>query len=203
MRFADLPLAEAEGAILAHSVRAGDLAYKKGRRLSSEDLAALDAAGVRSVMAARLDPEDVHEDEAARVVAAAAAGAYLRVDKPFTGRVNLFAEQAGLVRLDAARIDRLNKVDEAITIATLPAFAPVEPKQMVATVKIIPFGVARPLVEQCAAVAAEGGPLVEIAPQILAGAQRQAAQATRGQGASLVWPGLLRRLDRRLPGYDA
>jgi molybdenum cofactor cytidylyltransferase len=164
MRFADLPLTEAEGAILAHSVRAGDLAYKKGRRLSSEDLAALDAAGVRSVMAARLDPEDVHEDEAARVVAAAAAGAHLRVDKPFTGRVNLFAEQAGLARLDAARIDRLNKVDEAITIATLPAFAPVEPRQMVATVKIIPFGVARPLVEQCAAVAAEGGPLVEIAP---------------------------------------
>ena len=50
---------------------------------------------------------------------------------------------------------------------------------------------------------AAGGALIEIGPQILAGAQRQAAQATRGQGADLVWPGLLRRLDRRLPGYDA
>ena len=100
MRFGDLPLAEAAGAILAHSIRAGELVYRKGRRLSADDLAALEAAGVRSVIAARLEPGDVHEDEAARLVAEAAAGAHLRVDKPFTGRVNLFAEQAGLVRLD-------------------------------------------------------------------------------------------------------
>jgi molybdenum cofactor cytidylyltransferase len=136
MRFGDLPLAEAEGAILAHSVRAGEVAFRKGRRLSGEDLAALRELGVRSVIAARLEPGDLHEDEAARVVAAAAAGAHLRVDKPFTGRVNLFAERAGVVRLDAARIDRLNRVDEAITIATLPAFAPVEPKQMSSTIVI-------------------------------------------------------------------
>jgi ribulose-5-phosphate 4-epimerase/fuculose-1-phosphate aldolase len=47
-----------------------------------------------------------------------------------------------------------------------------------------------------------GGPLVEVAPEIIATAREQAAQATAGQGAALVWPGLLRRLDRRLPGYD-
>lgn len=49
---------------------------------------------------------------------------------------------------------------------------------------------------------AGGGPLVEVSPDIVATAAAQAAQATRGQGAALVWPGLLRRLDRRLPGYD-
>ncbi len=49
---------------------------------------------------------------------------------------------------------------------------------------------------------AGGGPLVEVAPEIIATARAQAAQATRGQGAQLVWPGLLRRLDRRNPGYD-
>jgi molybdenum cofactor cytidylyltransferase len=160
MRFGDLPLGEAEGAILAHSVRAGKLAFKKGRRLSRDDLGALEAEGLRSVIAARLDPGDVHEDEAARLIAEVVAGAGLRVDKPFTGRVNLFAEAAGVVRLDAARIDRLNRIDEAITIATLPAFAPVEPRQMVATIKIIPFGVARPLVEQAMA----SGALLEVAP---------------------------------------
>ena len=143
MRFGDLPLAEAEGAILAHSVKSGKLAFRKGRRLSADDLAALAAAGVTSVIAARLGPDDVHEDEAARLLAEAAAGAHLRVDKPFTGRVNLFAEQAGLLVLDRARIDRLNLVDEAVTIATLAAFEPVQPEQMVATVKIIPFAVER------------------------------------------------------------
>ena len=49
---------------------------------------------------------------------------------------------------------------------------------------------------------AGGGPLVGIGPAIIDTAAAQAKQATRGQGAGLVWPGLLRRLDRRLPGYD-
>jgi molybdenum cofactor cytidylyltransferase len=164
MKFGDIPLADAVGAILAHSIRLDGLAYKKGRRLVADDIAALRAAGVRSVIAARLDPDDVHEDEAARLVADAAAGEHLRVERPFTGRVNLFAEQAGLVVLDRARIDRLNLVDEAVTIATLAEFEPAQPKQMVATVKIIPFGVARGVIEQCVRIAAEAGPLVRVAP---------------------------------------
>ena len=50
---------------------------------------------------------------------------------------------------------------------------------------------------------AGGGPLHHIDGAILATARQQAREATRGLGANLVWPGLLRRLDRRLPGYDA
>ena len=65
MRFGDIPLAEAEGAILAHSVREAGLVFKKGRRLSAEDVAGLKAAGRRSVVAAVLEAGDVHEDEAA------------------------------------------------------------------------------------------------------------------------------------------
>lgn len=50
---------------------------------------------------------------------------------------------------------------------------------------------------------AGGGELVQVDPRIVQGAQQQAAAVTRGLGAQLVWPGLMRRLDRRLPGYDA
>lgn len=50
---------------------------------------------------------------------------------------------------------------------------------------------------------AGGGELVRVHPEIIATAQQQAAQATRGLGANLTWPGLLRRLDRTNPGYDA
>jgi ribulose-5-phosphate 4-epimerase/fuculose-1-phosphate aldolase len=50
---------------------------------------------------------------------------------------------------------------------------------------------------------AGGGALVQVDPRIVAGAKAQAAAVTRGLGASLTWPGLLRRLDRRLPGYDS
>lgn len=48
-----------------------------------------------------------------------------------------------------------------------------------------------------------GGELTSVHPQIIAGAREQAAAVTQGLGASLSWPGLLRRLDRRLPGYDS
>ncbi|HMG49209.1 MAG TPA: molybdopterin-binding/glycosyltransferase family 2 protein, partial [Inquilinus sp.] len=63
----------------------------------------------------------------------------LTASAAFTGRVNLFAEAAGVVVIDRERIDRLNRLDESITIATLPEWAEVSPKQMVATIKIIPF----------------------------------------------------------------
>lgn len=46
-----------------------------------------------------------------------------------------------------------------------------------------------------------GGDLLSIPQPILAGIQQQATQVTRGLGGQLAWPGLLRRLDRLLPGY--
>ncbi|MBM3570304.1 MAG: hypothetical protein FJX46_16295, partial [Alphaproteobacteria bacterium] len=86
MKFGRVKLAEAAGAILAHAAGAGEARFKKGRVLSAADLAALDAAGVREVTAARLEPGDVPEDEAARRIALAAAGPGLRVAEAFTGR---------------------------------------------------------------------------------------------------------------------
>ena len=50
---------------------------------------------------------------------------------------------------------------------------------------------------------AGGGPLVSVDAQIIAGARQQAAAVSKGLGSQLIWPGLLRRLDRRLPGYDS
>jgi molybdenum cofactor cytidylyltransferase len=163
MRFGAIPLEEAEGAVLAHALRVGKLAFKKGRKLTAADVEALRASGVADVIAAKLEAGDVEEDEAARLIADAIAGERVRIEPPFTGRVNLFAEQAGLLVLDRARIDRLNLLDEAVTIATLPAFAEVGPKQMVATVKIIPFAARGEVVEQWCASAPEG-PLLRVAP---------------------------------------
>ena len=61
------------------------------------------------------------------------------------------------------RHDALNEVDEAVTLASLAPFDVVEPRQMVATIKIIPFAVPRAMAERCAAIAAEGGPLLRVA----------------------------------------
>ena len=164
MKFGEVPVAEAEGAILAHSLKLGTTALKKARILSRADVELIAASGVSAVTVARLDPGDVGEDEAAERVAAAAVGSGISLGTPFTGRANLFAEARGLLVFDRERIDRLNLVDEAITIGTLPPFAVVEPKQMVATVKIIPFAASDHAVKQCAQVAISEGPLLWVAP---------------------------------------
>lgn len=164
MIFGAIPLDQAEGAILAHSLRVGSASFKKGRKLSVEDIASLKAASYSNVVAARIEPGEVGEDEAAAMVAKAAAGPNVVSSDAFTGRCNLFAEQRGLAVIDRARIDALNLVDEAITIATVTPYDPVAPRQMVATVKVIPFAARGELVERCVAIARQGGPLLRVAP---------------------------------------
>ena len=164
MRFGEVPVAEAEGAILAHSLKLGTTALKKARVLSADDLELIAAAGLSRIVVARLEPDDIGEDEAARRVAVAAAGAEIETATPFTGRANLFAKARGVLVFEPERVDRINLVDEAITLGTLSPFAVVEPRQMVATVKVIPFAAPAAAVQRCVEAAAAGGPLLRVAP---------------------------------------
>jgi molybdenum cofactor cytidylyltransferase len=164
MKFGEVPVTEAEGAILAHSLRLGTAAFKKARVLSRADLDLIAGAGLSRIVVARLEPGDVGEDEAARRVAVAAAGAEVEPAAPFTGRANLFAKTRGLLVFDRERLDRLNLVDEAITFGTLPPFVVVEPRMMVGTVKIIPFAAPAEAVERCVETARWDGPLLRVAP---------------------------------------
>ena len=164
MRFGEVPVAEAEGAILAHSLKLGNTALKKARVLSRADLDVIAGAGLARIVVARLELDDIGEDEAARRVAAAAAGAEIEPAAPFTGRANLFAKTRGVLVFDRERLDLLNLVNEAITLGTLPPFAVVESRMMVATVKIIPFAAPAEAVERCVEVARSDGPLLRVAP---------------------------------------
>ncbi|HZP19243.1 MAG TPA: 4-diphosphocytidyl-2C-methyl-D-erythritol kinase, partial [Bauldia sp.] len=123
MKFGPVPLAEASGGILAHSVRHEGGMLRKGTWLGLAEIAALGASGTTEVTVARLEAGDVHEDEAAERLARAVAGEGIRVDPPFTGRSNLHAEAAGVLVVDRGAIDRINRTDPAITIATLPEYA--------------------------------------------------------------------------------
>lgn len=163
MKFACEAVTTAAGAVLVHTLRGEGVAFKKGRRLSMDDVARLARAGVNEVMVARFDADDVPEDEAAAAIAAACAGPGLSAAAAFTGRCNLYATAAGIALVDAARLARLNAVDEAITVATLPPFTRVEARQMVATVKIIPFAVPRQTLEHARAQLVGGDAALAVA----------------------------------------
>jgi len=160
MKFGRIPIGEALGCVLAHGVNAGDVSFKKGRVLSAADIDALRRALVTTVMAARLEADDVAEDEAARRIGAAVAGAHTDVSTAMTGRANLYASERGLMLVDVARVNALNAIHESITLATLAPFDVVERRQMLATVKIIPF--AAPASALAKAVAVGGA--VRVAP---------------------------------------
>ncbi len=164
MDFLDVRIEESEGLILAHSLPLADRILKKGRRISPDDIAALRAAQVRTVAAVRLGPDDVGEDEAAAILAERLMGPNIVRSAAFTGRVNLFSAVHGLAIYDRDRLDKMNLVDEAITVATVPPFEMLEPRQVVATVKVIPLAVDRRLVEACAAFAGAGTPLLSVQP---------------------------------------
>jgi molybdenum cofactor cytidylyltransferase len=164
MKFGAVPVAEAEGGVAVHSLRKSGLVLKKGTLIGKAEIAALKDAGIAEIVVARIEPGDVSEDAAAAEIAAAAAGEGVRVDRAFTGRANLFAESAGVLVVDKDAIDRLNRVDESITLATLAAYKPVVAGEMIATVKIIPFAVAAKERDAALAVAGAARPLVRVAP---------------------------------------
>ncbi|WP_107496709.1 molybdopterin-binding protein [Thalassobius sp. I31.1] len=139
MKFGYCPVDTAAGALLAHSLKAGDLRLQKGCELTASDIAALKLAGVREVSVARPDAGDIGEDQAALRVAQAIAQEGLRCAAPVHGRVNLIAELDGVLRVDAPGVIALNQVDEAVTLATLPDYAHVREGTLTATAKMIPY----------------------------------------------------------------
>ena len=155
MKFGPVPLVEAAGALLAHSLRLSDGVLKKGRLLTGQDIARLAAAGLEHVTVAQPVPGDILEDEAAaRVAAALGPHPEMRnvsVSAPFTGRANVYAERAGVFTVDEDAIHALNRMDEALTVATLPPHSRVDARQMLATVKIIPYGLSGHIVEEAEA----------------------------------------------------
>jgi len=164
MKFGPVPLEQARGAIVAHSQRVGERMIRKGSVLDKAVLAALREAGRTEVIAAQLEPGDVPEDVAADRLAQPLVSPLLSRSRAATGRVNLAADVPGLLRVDAAKINRINAVDEALTLGTLADCAVVAAKDLVATIKVIPFAVPGAVLSVAEAIARQGGPALNLVP---------------------------------------
>lgn len=156
MKFGSLPVAEAEGAILAHGIALASGKIPKGRRLSAADISLLQDATISQVIAAQLEADDLTEDEAAERLGRALPTEKLRLSPAATGRVNVYATCNGLFRADKQIVDCFNRIDPAITLACLKDFSPVSAGDMVATIKIIPLAVAAKAVEAAMKVLNDG-----------------------------------------------
>ncbi len=161
MEFGRIATANAAGCLLAHGVKCGETVFKKGRILSADDVHTLANAKIDHVIVARLGPDDVPEDEAARALALAISGQHATTQQAFTGRANVHAAVNGLVVIDVDRVNAINHLHESLTIATLMPHAAVRVKQMLATVKVIPFAVPRAVLEKALAIVGDR-PLLQV-----------------------------------------
>ena len=152
MEFGEIAVADAQGTILAHTVKHAGGVFKKGRVLSSADVAVLQQAGAVKVFAARLGEDDVPEDVAAAAIARVIGGEGCAAQAPFTGRANLHAGLRGLAVIDGERVKAINRLHESLTLATAANFSVVDMRQMVATVKVIPFAVPRAVLDKALAI---------------------------------------------------
>jgi len=195
MKFEATPLAEARGAILGHNVydATGRRLLRKGRALGAKELDLLASQGRTTVHAARLEPGDVDEDEAARRITRAVAGAGIELRGSTTGRVNLHAETLGLVRVDEEALVRLNDL-EGVTLATLPGHSVARAGKMVATTKILPYALPEATVA-AAEQSAPRGPIVRLDPLL----PRQASLIVSGTPA----PGGAGGRERLVRGFEA
>ncbi len=164
MKFGTVALAQAEGAVLAHKRMVDGVAFKKGRVLSADDVAALGRTGITEIVVARLEADDVGEDAAADRIGAVCHGPGVHRSAAFTSRANLYAETDGVLVIDEQRLNAMNGIDEGVTLSTIPAFEVVHRQQLVASVKIIPFAVDGSTVAAWEAAVADGGPPIRVAP---------------------------------------
>jgi len=143
MKFGEIKVTQSAGAILAHSLALSNGRLRKGQIISQSDIALLQREGIKTITAAQLETGDIDESRAAKMLASDVTGPDqpdLRLGAAFTGRVNIIAVNAGVFTVDTAIIQQINRVTADITLATLANKTRVAAGAIVATIKIIPYG---------------------------------------------------------------
>jgi len=157
-----LPVQEAVGLPLAHDLtqiipgRFKGSRFKKGHIVREEDIPILLGIGKEHLYVLDLEPDFVHEDEAARRLASAAAGRHIRLSEPSEGKIELTAAIDGLLKINVPMLDALNDQEE-IMFATLHTNQMVVCGQKVAGTRVIPLAVHEQVIrdaeERCAVAA--------------------------------------------------
>ena len=166
MKFGEMPIADAIGAILAHKLydASGKLIFNKGRLLREPDLAVLHRLGLARITVAQLSAADLHEDIAAERIGKAVAGPLVNWRAPGVGRANLSAAQRGILHIDLPKLELINNIYDGITIATLREYSLVGAGDMVALVKVVPFSLPKARVVDVERSAAAGAPVLRVLP---------------------------------------
>ena len=165
-----VPVAEAVGMVLPHDITEivkdefKGRAFKKGHVIRPEDVEHLRRLGKEHIYVLELRPEDIHENEAALLMAAALAGTGTEYSQEIVeGKVGIKAAVAGLLKINREVLLQFNLLGE-VMCATLQNNTPVSKGEQVAAARLIPLVSERQVVEQAVAIATAGEPVVRVLP---------------------------------------
>ena len=165
-----MSLQDAVGTKLAHDIteiRPGEFkgpAFRKGHTVCNEDLCNLQKLGKNHLYLIDLDQDEIHENQAAAILAGALAGeGVVWKDEPQEGKIKLLAERDGLLMVDTASLAAFNMIDE-VMCATLHNHTLVKEGELLAATRSIPLVVKRAIVERAAVIARQNGAVLSVKP---------------------------------------
>ncbi|HEY9287734.1 MAG TPA: hypothetical protein VIT43_06905 [Candidatus Dormibacteraeota bacterium] len=149
-----------DGAVLAHSLMGANGRHRpllhKGHILSRGDWPLVAQSRAAELHVIRIEPGEVHEDEAARRLAQIVAGPGITCHEPVESQVRLSAAVNGIFQVDVARLQALNSIAD-ISIFTLFDGQLVSKEKTVAGVKVTPFVVPSDRLDEAERAAGPGG----------------------------------------------
>ena len=166
-----IPVEDAVGMVLAHDLTKivpGEYkgpAFKKGYIICKEDIEELKNIGKNHVFVVSLNEDEVHENEAASLIAAAAAGEGTRVANPSEGKANIRSTVRGFLKINRRALDLVNQ-NEGLALVSVHNHTVVEADKIVAAAKIIPLTLKKEKVESALATCKQWAPVVEVKPML-------------------------------------
>ena len=151
--------------VACHDIRdpkqRSEVLVRKGSLLSAADVLELMRRDVAEFHLAVPEPGDLPEDEAVQRLGVAVAGPGVRVESAHFGQVTLTCDARGMLRLDAARLERVNEQD-GVLVLTAEAERPVETETPVGVVKCAPLFLSPSVLQAVEAIRSESGPVIEV-----------------------------------------
>jgi molybdenum cofactor cytidylyltransferase len=165
MKALTVELNQAMGRILSCTLfrAGGKKLLARGHVISEEDARMLGAEGMSEVSVADLEEHEVGEDDAVMRVARELGCGSLEIRLAAGGRANLYATEGCCVLVDDELLNQINYV-ACIAIATVLNFSYARAGQRVASIKSVPFAVAKPELAAMLTIVRERGPVLQARP---------------------------------------
>ncbi|HML32002.1 molybdopterin-binding protein [Sporomusa sphaeroides] len=122
-------------------------AFKKGHVIKQDDVYLMRNMGKEHIYVLNFGADELHENDAAEVLAKTTVGSHLVLDTPGEGKVNIRTDVSGLLKINVDILAEINSL-QGVALSTIHSDILVKEGQLVASAKIIPLTLPRTTMEK-------------------------------------------------------